>query len=154
MLLFIKLFIISVIVFLVFDIIWLAFVAKNFYKNQIGFLMKEKINYLSAMVFYLIFIVSLVIFVIMPNIDGNILKLILKASLFGLVTYATYDLTNFATLKGFPIKVVLVDLSYGVIIANITAILTYLIYRGIFNWLAKFWLTKKKSIKPLLAALI
>lgn len=133
MLLFLKLFIIALTVFLVFDIIWLVFVAKNFYKNQIGFLMKEKINYLSAIIFYLIFIVSLVIFVIMPNIDENLVKLILKASLFGLVTYATYDLTNFSTLKGFNIKVVLVDLSYGVIIANITAILTYLIYRGIFN---------------------
>lgn len=138
MLLFLKLFIIALTVFLVFDIIWLVFVAKNFYKNQIGFLMKEKINYLSAIIFYLIFIVSLVIFVIMPNIDENLVKLILKASLFGLVTYATYDLTNFSTLKGFKINVVLVDLSYGVIIANITAILTYLIYRGIFNWLAKF----------------
>ncbi|MCR1809252.1 DUF2177 family protein [Haploplasma modicum] len=133
MLLFLKLFIIALTVFLVFDIIWLVFVAKNFYKNQIGFLMKEKINYLSAIIFYLIFIVSLVIFVIMPNIDENLVKLILKASLFGLVTYATYDLTNFSTLKGFKINVVLVDLSYGVIIANITAILTYLIYRGIFN---------------------
>lgn len=138
MLLFLKLSIIALTVFLVFDIIWLVFVAKNFYKNQIGFLMKEKINYLSAIIFYLIFIVSLVIFVIMPNIDENLVKLILKASLFGLVTYATYDLTNFSTLKGFKINVVLVDLSYGVIIANITAILTYLIYRGIFNWLAKF----------------
>lgn len=138
MLLFLKLFIIALTVFLVFDIIWLVFVAKNFYKNQIGFLMKEKINYLSAIIFYLIFIVSLVIFVIMPNIDENLVKLILKASLFGLVTYATYDLTNFSTLKGFKINVVLVDLSYGVIIANITAILTYLIYRGIFNWLEKF----------------
>jgi uncharacterized membrane protein len=133
MLLFLKLSIIALTVFLVFDIIWLVFVAKNFYKNQIGFLMKEKINYLSAIIFYLIFIVSLVIFVIMPNIDENLVKLILKASLFGLVTYATYDLTNFSTLKGFKINVVLVDLSYGVIIANITAILTYLIYRGIFN---------------------
>lgn len=133
MLLFLKLFIIALTVFLVFDIIWLVFVAKNFYKNQIGFLMKEKINYLSAIIFYLIFIVSLVIFVIMPNIDENLVKLILKASLFGLVTYATYDLTNFSTLKGFKINVVLVDLSYGVIIANITAILTYLIYMGIFN---------------------
>jgi uncharacterized membrane protein len=133
MLLFLKLFVIALTVFLVFDIIWLVFVAKNFYKNQIGFLMKEKINYLSAIIFYLIFIVSLVIFVIMPNIDENLVKLILKASLFGLVTYATYDLTNFSTLKGFKINVVLVDLSYGVIIANITAILTYLIYRGIFN---------------------
>ena len=97
---FIKLFLIALPVFFVIDMVWLVLVAKKFYQEQIGFLMKPDINWFAAIIFYLLFIAGLVIFVISPAVEKQswVYALIFGA-LFGLITYATYDLTNLATLK-------------------------------------------------------
>ena len=97
---FIKLYAIALPVFFAIDMVWLGLVAKNFYKSQIGFLMKPDINWTAAIIFYLLFIVGLVLFVIMPAVEkGSWVYALLFGALFGLITYATYDLTNLATLK-------------------------------------------------------
>ena len=125
---FIKLYLIALPVFLVIDAIWLGIISKNFYKNQIGFLMKTEINWLSAVIFYLIFIAGLVFFVILPAMEKNSWSHALLAGiLFGLVTYATYDLTNMATIKDWPLLVTIIDLFWGMFIAGSVSIITFLI---------------------------
>ena len=111
-LMFIKLYAVALPVFIALDGVWLGLVAKNFYRDQIGFLMKGEINWTAALAFYLVFVVGLVHFVIAPAIEKNSwMHALLFGALFGLVTYATYDLSNLATLKGWPLLVTVVDLA-------------------------------------------
>ena len=91
---FIKLYAIALPVFIVIDLIWLGLVAKNFYKDQIGFLMKSDVNWTAAIVFYLLFIVGLVLFVIAPAIEkGSWVHALMFGAILGLITYATYDVS-------------------------------------------------------------
>jgi uncharacterized membrane protein len=125
---FIRLFLIALPVFFITDIIWLAFVARNFYQKQIGFLMKADINWLAAIIFYLLFVTGLVIFVITPAVSkGSWVNALVFGALFGLITYATYDLTNLATLKDWPMAVTVVDLIWGSTLASFISVITYLI---------------------------
>ena len=97
------------------DAAWLGFVAPAFYKKRLGFIMADKPNWIAAVAFYLIFILGVTFFVVYPgwkNMD-SLLKVALTGALFGLVTYATYDLTNQATLKNWPVTVTIVDLMWG-----------------------------------------
>jgi len=125
---FIKLYAIALPIFLVIDMIWLGLLAKNFYKQQIGFLMKPDINWAAAIIFYLLFTVGLVIFVITPSVkNASWAHAVVFGGLFGLITYATYDLTNLATIKDWPILVTLVDLAWGTAIGSLVSVATYLI---------------------------
>jgi len=125
---FIKLYFIALPVFFIIDMIWLVLVAKNFYQKQIGFLMRPDINWIAAIVFYLLFIAGLVTFVISPAIEKQSwLHALLFGAFFGLITYATYDLTNLATLKDWPLLVTVVDLIWGSVLAASISVVTYLI---------------------------
>jgi len=125
---FIKLYAIALPVFFAIDMVWLGLVAKNFYKSQIGFLMKPDINWTAAIIFYLLFIVGLVLFVIMPAVEkGSWMYALLFGALFGFITYATYDLTNLATLKDWPILVTIVDLAWGATLGALVSVITYFI---------------------------
>jgi len=125
---FIKLYLIALPVFFAIDMIWLGLVAKNFYKSQIGFLMKPDINWTAAIIFYLLFIVGLVLFVIAPAVEkGSWMYALLFGALFGLITYATYDLTNLATLKDWPLLVTIVDLAWGATLGALVSVITYFI---------------------------
>jgi uncharacterized membrane protein len=125
---FIKLFVIALPVFFVIDMVWLVLVAKKFYQDQIGFLMKPDINWFAAIIFYLLFIAGLVLFVISPAVEKHSwVHAILFGALFGLITYATYDLTNLATLKDWPLLVTVVDLIWGSVLASAISLISYLI---------------------------
>jgi uncharacterized membrane protein len=125
---FIKLFIIALPVFFVIDMVWLVLVAKKFYQEQIGFLMRPDINWFAAIIFYLLFIAGLVIFVISPAVEKQSwVHALIFGALFGLITYATYDLTNLATLKDWPLLVTVVDLIWGSVLASSISVITYLI---------------------------
>lgn len=125
---FIKLYFIALPVFLAIDMIWLGLAAKGFYAKQIGFLMKTNINWTAAIIFYLIFIVGLVLFVIAPAVSKNSWQqALLLGALFGLITYATYDLTNLATLKNWPLLITFVDLIWGTVLAAAVSVITYFI---------------------------
>ena len=125
---FIKLFAIALPVFLALDMVWLGLVAKNFYRDQIGSLMKTDVNWTAAIIFYLIFVAGLVVFVITPAIDkGSWVHALLFGAFFGLVCYATYDLTNLAVAKDWPVLVTIVDLIWGASIAAAVSTATYLI---------------------------
>jgi uncharacterized membrane protein len=125
---FIKLFLIALPVFFVIDMVWLVLVAKKFYQGQIGFLMKPDINWFAAIIFYLLFIAGLVIFVISPAVEKHSwVHAFLFGALFGLITYATYDLTNLAILKAWPLLVTVVDLIWGTALTSSSSLITYLI---------------------------
>ena len=125
---FIKLFLIALPVFFVIDMVWLVLVAKKFYQEQIGFLMKPDINWAAAIIFYLLFIAGLVIFVISPAVEKHSwVHALLFGALFGLITYATYDLTNLATLQNWPLLVTVVDLIWGSVLASTISLTTYFI---------------------------
>lgn len=125
---FIKLYLIALPVFFAIDMVWLWLVAKNFYRSQIGTLMNPDINRIAAIIFYLIFIAGLVTFVIIPAIEKwSLIHTILFGALFGLVCYATYDLTNLAVAKNWPLLVTIVDLAWGAILAASVSTITYVI---------------------------
>lgn len=127
---FIKIYAVALPVFFALDMVWLGLVAKNFYRDQIGFLMKSEINWTAAIGFYLLFVVGLVLFVIAPAIAKNSwVHALLFGALFGLITYATYDLSNFATLKDWPLLVTIVDLAWGATLAASASTATYFIAR-------------------------
>jgi uncharacterized membrane protein len=125
---FMKLYLVSFAVFFAIDMVWLVLVANKFYQKHIGFLMKSNIKWIAAIIFYLIFIAGLVVFVISPALEKHSWKhALLFGALFGLVTYATYDLTNLATLKDWPVIVTIVDLIWGMVVSASVSVVTYLI---------------------------
>lgn len=127
---FMKLYAIALPVFFALDMVWIGLVAKNFYRSQIGFLMKNEFNWTAAVIFYLLFIVGLVLFVITPAMEKNSwMHALLFGALFGLITYATYDLSNLATLKDWPLLVTIVDLAWGATLAASVSTATYFIAR-------------------------
>ncbi len=116
---YIKLYISALAAFLLIDAIWLGLVARGFYRKYLGFLLSPTPNWAAAIIFYLLFIVGLVVFAIAPGLQAASLgKALLLGALFGLLTYATYDLTNLATIKDWPLIVTLVDLVWGVILSS------------------------------------
>lgn len=125
---FIKLFFIALPVFFVIDMVWLGLVAKKFYNRHIGFLMKPDIGWYAAIIFYLLFIVGLITFVISPAIEKQSwMHAVIYGALFGLITYSTYDLTNLATMKDWPIIVTIVDLIWGMVLSASVSVITYFI---------------------------
>ena len=123
---FLKLYLIALPIFFAIDFFWLALVARKFYLQQIGFLMKTNINWPAAIIFYLLFIVGLVIFVISPAIEKkSLFTAIVMGGLFGFFAYATYDLTNLATLKNWPLTVSIVDIIWGVVLSTSVSTIVY-----------------------------
>ncbi len=111
-----------------FDMVWLGLVAKNFYAKQVGFLMRSSINWTAAILFYLLFIGGLVLFVIAPAVEKKSwIHALLLGAIFGLITYATYDLTNLATLKNWPLAVTIVDLAWGAVLGGSVSAIAYFI---------------------------
>jgi uncharacterized membrane protein len=125
---FIKIYLITLPVFFAIDMIWLGFIAKDFYRENIGQLLTPNINWTAAIVFYLMFIAGLVIFVISPAIEKSSWHYaLIYGALFGLITYATYDLTNLATLKDWSLKVTIVDLIWGMVLSASVSTVSYFI---------------------------
>ena len=116
------------IIFMGIDMVWLGVISKKLYADKLGYLMASKVNWLAAVIFYLIFIAGLLFFVIYPALKQNMWSYALLAGLFfGLVTYATYDLTNLATIRDWPLLITIIDLIWGSFISGTTAVLTFLI---------------------------
>lgn len=123
-----KIYAITLPIFFCIDMIWLVLIAKNFYAKHLGFLMRDQVEWWAAIAFYLLFIGGLVLFVILPAVKATSLQhALLFGALFGLITYATYDLTNLATIDKWPLMVTIVDLAWGTILGAIVSGLSYLI---------------------------
>jgi uncharacterized membrane protein len=130
----ILLYFLTLAVFFVIDMIWLGIIAKGFYRRHLGPLMTPKVNWLSAVLFYLLFIVGLLVFVIRPALDaGAPLQALLYGALFGLISYATYDLTNLATLKDWPVIVTVVDLIWGTVLGGAVSFISLLLSRTLLK---------------------
>ncbi len=109
-----KLYILTFMIFLAVDSLWLGLAAPQFYRSQIGHLMADLPNFFAAGIFYLIFVFGMVFFVIEPGKNSESMpKTVVRGAIFGFVTYATYDLTNHATLSGWPILMTIVDMAWG-----------------------------------------
>ena len=105
---------ISALIFLIIDVIWLSFSVKSFYRPNIGHLLLETPVMWAAILFYLIYVIGLAVVIIEPSLDyQNTQKFLIKAFMFGLVAYGTYNLTNMATIKGWSPNVVFVDMIWG-----------------------------------------
>jgi uncharacterized membrane protein len=127
---FLKLYLIAFVVFFAIDMVWLGLIAKNLYSRHLGFIMAPQVKWVAAIVFYLLFIVGLVFFVIQPAIVKDSLTYAVFAGLlFGLITYATYDLTNLATLNNWPITITIIDLAWGSFLGMAVSTITFLLGR-------------------------
>lgn len=124
---FFKLYAVGVAAFLVIDLLWLGVVARSFYQTHMGHLMRAQVNWVAALAFYLIFVAGVVVLVVWPALERHSPgHAVVLGALFGLVTYAAYDLTNLATLRGFPVTVAVVDLVWGTVLCAAVSAVTYL----------------------------
>ena len=114
---------ISALIFLIIDVIWLSFSVKSFYRPNIGHLLLETPVMWAAILFYLVYVFGLAVVIIEPSLDyQNTQKFLIRAFMFGLVAYGTYNLTNMATIKGWSPIVVVVDMIWG---GSLTAFSSY-----------------------------
>lgn len=110
------------VVFVVVDIVWLGYIAFGYYRSQIGHLLAPEFNMPAAYAFYLIYVLGIVIFAVMPAVSaGSIVKALVTGLMFGFFCYATYDLTNLATLKGWSLPLSLIDMAWGSFVTGIAA---------------------------------
>jgi uncharacterized membrane protein len=113
-------------IFFAIDLVWLGVIAKNFYGKYIGHLLAPQVNWGAAVLFYLLFIGGLVFFAVKPSLEaGSATRALVNGALFGLITYATYDLTNQATMRDWPVLVTVVDLAWGTVLSATVAFLSY-----------------------------
>ena len=114
------------------DYLWLGFIAKKLYYAEMGKLLLDKPNMVPALIFYLIYVVGVLVFVVNPALakDSWIYALGMGA-LLGLVAYGTYDLTNLATMKDFPIKIVIIDLLWGMLITSVVSVGAFFIIKAL-----------------------
>ena len=126
---FVKLYAIAVPVFFAFDLLWLGLIAKPFYFRHLGYLLREKVIWWAAIIFYLLFLIGLIVFVIVPAIEsGSIQRALFLGCLFGFITYQTYELTNYALVRDWPPIVVVVDIAWGTLLSGLVSVITYWIY--------------------------
>ena len=118
----IKTFFIALIFFFIIDVFWIYFVATPMYKQEVSSLMELKIP--PALLFYVIFLLGLIFFVVNPNQDNPLLNVFLIGAFFGLVTYGTYDLTVYASMNIFSLKLVVADILWGMFLSGAVATLT------------------------------
>lgn len=125
---FVKLYFLAVPIFFLIDMLWLGLIAKGFYQKQLADFLSPNVNWTAAIIFYLIYIVGILFFAVWPAFqEGSLSKALLYGALFGFFTYATYDLTNLATLKDWPLIVVVVDIIWGAILCLSVSGLSYLL---------------------------
>lgn len=119
-------------VFFLVDLVWLGVISKNLYRKYLGHLMTPNVNWTAALLFYVLFIAGLVFFVVNPALEKESLRYaILAGGFFGLIAYGTYDLTNLATLKDWPLTITVIDLLWGTFLNAATSGLTFLLARAV-----------------------
>ena len=125
---YLKLYFATLVAFFALDMTWVGLVARPFYQNYLGFLLSPTFNWPPVILFYLLFIVGLLVFVIIPGQQsGSLQNTLVLAAFFGLVTYATYDLINLATIKDWPIMVTMVDLIWGMFASTLVSYVSFTI---------------------------
>ncbi len=124
----------SLFVFLIVDFIWLGWVAQSFYHRLLGDLLSQRVNWPAAIAFYMIYIVGLMIFCIVPALGReSLVNAVVLGGLYGFFTYATYELTNYALIRGWPAALVPVDIAWGVALCAIVSAAGYEVGRWLQN---------------------
>jgi uncharacterized membrane protein len=130
---FIPLYLIATPVFFAIDMLWLGVISRSFYQNNLGHLLGP-VNWPVAILFYLVFLAGLVFFAIMPALEsGSFATALMLGALYGFFTYATYDLTNLATLRDWPLSVTIVDIMWGTLLGALVASITHMAHQVIFG---------------------
>ncbi len=125
-------YLLTTIVFFAIDMVWLGVIAKNFYAKHLGYLLSPSPNWAAAVIFYLMFIIGIFIFAILPAVEKNSLgHALLFGALFGFFTYATYDFTNLATLKDWPLIITFVDILWGIVLTGTVSVAGFFITKWI-----------------------
>jgi uncharacterized membrane protein len=120
-------------VFIVIDLVWLGVIGQGLYQRYLGELLKKNVNWVAAIVFYALYILGLMVFVIGPAYqNADVLNAFLMGGLLGLIMYATYDLTNLATLKDWPVTITLIDLAWGTFLGSLTSGLAVIVSLWLF----------------------
>lgn len=128
----VKLYLLTLIAFLAIDGVWLGVVARTLYSKHLGYLLAPKTVWPAAILFYLLYVVGVLVFAVMPGLEaGSLARAVLLGALFGLIAYATYDLTNLATVRGWPVLITVIDLVWGTVLSAAVAAIGY----GIGRWL-------------------
>lgn len=123
-------YLLTAVVFFAIDLTWLGFLAKDLYRKYLGGFLSDHVNWTAAFIFYALFIVGIFIFAILPAAEKNSLThAAIYGALFGFFTYATYDLTNLATLKNWPLTIVFIDIIWGSILTGTVAAAGYWIVK-------------------------
>jgi len=124
----------TLIVFLGIDFVWLSFVARKFYFERLGPLLLDQPNLGIAAFFYLFYVMGIVHLAIIPALkDGNAMVAVVNAAVFGVLAYATYDITNMATLKGWSWEVAAVDIVWGGVLSAVSAYAGYQITKMVLQ---------------------
>jgi uncharacterized membrane protein len=129
---YLKLYTLTVPIFFIIDMLWLGVIAKRFYRRQLDFILSPQVNWAAAVIFYLMYIAGILFFCVRPAVNNNSWgQAAFLGALFGFFTYATYDLTNLATIKNWPLAIVVVDILWGVCLCTLVALLSF----AISKWL-------------------
>ena len=121
-------YLITVPIFFIIDLVWLGVIAKGFYQKHLGYLMRPQVNWAAAILFYLLFIIGIVLFAVRPALElQSPMRALVYGALFGFFTYATYDLTNLATVRDWPVIVTVIDLIWGTVLCGAVALGSYVI---------------------------
>jgi uncharacterized membrane protein len=113
---------ISLFVFLLLDAIWLGFIARDFFAQQMGPLLREDPNFAVAAIFYAVFVIGIIYFAIVPGLkERSVWIAVVNGAFLGLLAYGTYDITNLAVLKGYTATVAMVDITWGTLLCGFTA---------------------------------
>lgn len=130
---------ITLIVFFAIDLVWIGVVAKNFYSATIGGLLRDQVNWLAAILFYLIYIGGISLFVLLPALESgsSVMRVAVTGGLLGLFAYATFDLTALALLKNWSVVVTVVDMIWGTLLTGSTAAASFWIVQHVLKpaWL-------------------
>ena len=125
-------YLLTALVFFAIDLTWLGLIAKNLYRKYLGGFLSDQVNWTAAGIFYALYIVGIFVFSILPAVEKNSwIHAIIMGAAFGFFTYATYDLTNLATLKNWPVTIVYIDILWGTILTGLVAAAGYWITRKI-----------------------
>ncbi len=129
---FVKLFLLTALVFFAIDLVWIGVVASQFYERHIGSLLAPQVRWLPAILFYLIYITGLLVFAVLPGLSaGSLIRTVALGAFLGFFAYATFDLTCLALFKDFPVIVVVVDMVWGTFLSALVTASGY----GIGRWL-------------------
>ncbi len=118
----------TIIPLVLFDALWILVLAKSFYATQMGFLFSKSVNIIPVAFFYPIYAFAVLLLAVMPAISsGSWVSVLWRGALLGLAAYGAYDLTNQATISGWPTLVTVVDISWGVFVTALTSVVAYFI---------------------------